>query len=70
MEQKENFFKKKKTTVGFALAALVAGFLFIGSGNITGDVVLNNQQPISLLPIIGLALILCAVVLAVYSIKE
>ncbi len=70
MKKEENFFKKKKTTASFALASLIVGFFFIGRGGITGNAILNTQYPISILSIIGIGLILCSAVLAIYSIRK
>ena len=66
---KENWFKKKKTTAGFAIVALAGSFFSLRSG-ITGNVVLTNKYNFSLLNLIGLLLFICSIILAAYSIKK
>ena len=68
MKNKENILKSKKIVTLFALAALIGGFLFL-SPNITGGVILNGSS-FNSLSLIGLVLIGCAIVLAVYSLKK
>jgi len=67
--KKENFFKTRKTTVSFAIIALITGFLFLNR-SITGNVILNNENSFSLLSLIGLLLIACSVILGVYALKK
>ncbi len=67
--KKTNFFKTKKATTSFAIIALIGGFLFLNKG-ITGNVILSNKYSFDLVSSIGLSLILCAIVLGVYSIKR
>jgi phosphatidylserine synthase len=66
---KEKFFTKKSVTWVFAIIAVVSGFLFLDSTP-TGNVIVNKQNPISLLSIIGLLLIACSVILIAYSAKK
>ena len=66
---KENILKTKKAATIFAIAALIGGFLFL-SPNITSGVILENTNSFSPLSLIGLLLIACAIVLAVYSLKK
>jgi hypothetical protein len=66
---KENFFTKKGITWIFATIALVSGFLFLDS-NSTGNVILNKQSPVSLISIIGLLLLVCSIILIIYSVKK
>ena len=65
----DSWLKQKKVTAGFATASLISGFLFLNR-NITGNAVLSDRYSISPLSLIGLLLVLCAVVLAGYSIKK
>lgn len=67
--EKENLFKKRKTITLFAIVALIGGFLFL-SPNITGGFILEEANSFSLLSLIGLLLISCAIVLATYSLKK
>ena len=69
MAKKESWFKAKKVTAAFAAVALVTGFLFLDRG-ITGNVVLNNQHPIDIVPLAGLLLVFCSATLAVYSTRK
>ncbi len=66
---KENFFAKKSITWSFAIIAVISGFLFLDS-NPTGNVILNKQNPVSLLSIIGLLLIASSAILITYSVKK
>jgi len=67
--KKESLLKKRKATTIFALAALVGGFLFL-SPTITGGAILKNSAEFNPLSVIGLLLICCAIVLAVYALKK
>ncbi|MBU1129129.1 MAG: hypothetical protein KJ949_00695 [Nanoarchaeota archaeon] len=69
MENKENWFKQKKTTAGFAVLALVGSFFSINT-RITGNVILTNSSNFNLLNLIGLLLFLCSIILAAYSIRK
>ncbi|MFQ5531492.1 MAG: hypothetical protein ACE5ES_02650 [Candidatus Nanoarchaeia archaeon] len=64
-----DWFKTKPATTGFAIAALISGFLFLNK-SMTGNVVLNDKYSINLISIVGLLLISCAVVLGMYTIKK
>lgn len=67
--KKINFFKTRKLTISFAIIALIGGFLFLNKG-ITGNIILSNKYSFDLVSLIGLALVVCAVVLGVYTIKK
>lgn len=71
---KENFFHKKSVVATFAILAVVGGIFFMqqGSQSTTGNIVLSDYQefPYNFISIIGMALILCAIVLVVYVIKK
>ena len=66
---KEKFFAKKGVTWTFAAIALVSGFLFLDSTP-TGNVIVNRQDSMNLLSIIGLLLIACSAILIAYSAKK
>ena len=70
---KNNFWsrlKTKRSTITFALIALIGGFLFLNQSNVTGNIILSKENPINIISVIGLLLILCSVVLSLYSIKR
>tara|TARA_Y100000310_G_C20435589_1_gene693577 strand:- start:575 stop:787 length:213 start_codon:yes stop_codon:yes gene_type:complete len=64
-----SWFKTRQATSIFAIGSLVSGFLFI-SQNITGNAIINNSSSFNVLSLIGLLLILCSVILGVYSIRK
>ncbi len=66
---KTGWLKTKKVTSSFAIVALIAGFLFLDRGT-TGNVILNNNYPFDFVSLIGLLLIFCSAVLAVYTIRR
>mgnify|MGYP001485051964 CR=1 FL=1 len=71
-KEKMNFsemLKTKKATAIFAVISLVSGFYFIGQ-RITGNVILGTEYSLNLLPIIGMLLILCSIILGTYSLKK
>lgn len=67
--KKVKWFKTKGIAAIFAAVAFVIGFLFLDNG-ITGNVILDNQYPVDFVSIIGLLLILCSAILAVYILKK
>ena len=67
--KKEEILKTKKATTIFAILALMGGFLFL-SPSITGGFILESSDSFSTLSLIGLVLIGCSIVLAVYSLKK
>jgi len=67
--KKVKWFKTKKVAAVFAAVSFVIGFLFLDKG-ITGNVILDNQYPVDFISLIGLLLILCSAILAVYIIKK
>jgi len=67
--KKESFFKTKKVTFFFSIFALVAGLFFI-QYNLTGNAILNKENSFSLLSIIGISLLICSAILALYSVKK
>ena len=66
---KVKWFKPKKVGAVFATVAFVMGFLFLDKG-VTGNVILDNKYPVDFISLIGLLLILCSALLAVYIIKR
>lgn len=66
---KVKWFKAKGIAAVFAAVAFVIGFLFLDKG-ITGNVILDNQHPVDFVSIIGLLLVLCSAILAVYILKK
>ena len=67
--KKDQWFKTKKITGLLSLTSLVAGFIFLKK-KITGNMILNYYNSITAFSIIGLLLILCSIILAIYSIKK
>ena len=64
-----DWFKSRKATAGFALAALIVGFLFLNH-SLTGNVILSDKYSFSFVSLIGLVLVGCSLVLAAYSVKN
>jgi hypothetical protein len=65
----ENFFEQKRVTGLFAIIALIGGAFFTRT-EITGNIILNQNTQLNLLPLIGILLFFCSVVLAVYSLRK
>ena len=61
--------KSKKVTAAFTIISFLGGLFFINK-NITGNAVLNYTQTVSYLSLIGIALILCSIILGIYTIKH
>lgn len=66
---KAKWFKIKGIAAIFAVVAFVTGFLFLDKG-ITGNVILDNKYPVDVISLIGLLLVLCSAILAVYIIRK
>ena len=66
---KTGWLKTKKVTFSFAIVALIAGFLFLDRST-TGNVILNNNSPFDFVSLIGLLLVFCSAILAVYAIRR
>ena len=66
---KVKWFKMKGVAAVFAVVAFVVGFLFLDKG-VTGNVILDNKYPVDVVSLIGLLLVLCSAILAVYIIKK
>jgi hypothetical protein len=65
----KNFLKSKRNATITALAATVAGFIFLNKG-ITGNAIFEGAYTGNVVSVIGLLLIGCAAVLAGYAIKK
>ncbi len=68
--EKISWFKKRKVTAGFAIVAFVTGFLFIDNSGVSGNAILNDTPGFEPLSLIGLLLIFCAAILAMYTVKN
>lgn len=66
---KVKWFKTKRIAAVFAAVAFVIGFLFLDKG-ITGNIILDNKYPVDFISLIGLLLVLCSALLAVYLIRK
>ncbi|MFA4953237.1 MAG: hypothetical protein WC584_03370 [Candidatus Pacearchaeota archaeon] len=62
-------FKTKKVTAIFAVVALLGGFYFLNN-TLTGNVIVESENSINLISVIGLLLIFCSIILGAYSIKK
>jgi hypothetical protein len=68
-QKKKNLFERKGVTIGFGIASLVSGILFLNSTP-TGNIILSEQNPVSYPSLIGLMLLLCSAILITYSLKK
>ncbi len=64
-----DWFKTRKITAFFAIIALIGGFLFLNP-IMTGNVVLNNSHSFNMISTTGWLLILCSIILGIYSIRK
>jgi hypothetical protein len=66
------FLKTKPITTAFATIALLAGAFFLNQSSLTGNAITTSDTPAAflLLPFIGLLLIACAIILAVYTVRK
>jgi len=69
VKSKEDFFKKKKVTAAFSVFAFISGFIFLNK-ELTGNVVLDKTPSFDLLPLMGILLVFCSAILALYTIKK
>ena len=69
MKKKTNFLTRKTTTAFFAIISAIAGILFLKK-SITGNIILSDAYSFNLISLIGLLLILCSIILGVYSLKR
>ena len=68
--KKQTWFRKKSVTALFAVLSFGFGFFFLGQGTVTGNVIASEYYSFSLLSLIGLLLVFCAIIMAVYTIKR
>ena len=68
-DTKTNWFKTRSATAIFAVIAFIGGFVFLGN-DFTGNVILSSKQPFNLISFVGLLLIFCSAILAVYAIQK
>lgn len=66
---KKKFFERKGVTWVFSAIALISGVVFLDSSP-TGNVIINKQNPVSIISMLGLLLVLCSVILITYSAKK
>ena len=64
-----NWLKTRQATSIFAVGSLISGFFFLNQ-NITGNVILSENYSFNLISLIGLLLILCSVILGIYSVRK
>ena len=64
-----DWFKTKTATALFAIAALIGGFLFLDP-QVTGQAILNERYKFNPVSMVGSLLILCSIILGVYSVKS
>lgn len=69
MKKKTNFLTRKTTTAFFAIISAIAGILFLNK-EITGNIILSNAYSFNLISLIGFLLIVCSVILGVYSLRK
>lgn len=74
-EKQKDFFEKKSVIATFGVLALLGGFYFawpiIGGQSVTGNIVFPNESGFaSIVPTIGLLLLICSAILIVYAIVK
>jgi hypothetical protein len=75
MKKQKDFFEKKSVIATFGILALLGGLYFawplIGGQTVTGNVIFPEESNfISIVPTIGLILLICAAVLIIYAIVK
>ncbi|MBI3622923.1 hypothetical protein HY212_02470 [Candidatus Pacearchaeota archaeon] len=71
MAKKQSFFEKRSVAATFGILALLGGIFFVKpflSKNATGNVI--GDSSFNLIPLIGLLLLICSIVLIAYSIVK
>ena len=68
--EKTSWFKRKRVTGGFSMVSIIAGFLFLNQGSITGNVIVDSQPVFNMLSVVGLLLIFCSAILAFYTLRK
>jgi hypothetical protein len=74
-EKQRDFFEKRSVIATFGILALLGGIYFASSlffgGNVTGNIILPEQSGlVSIVPTIGLLLLICSAILIVYAIVK
>jgi hypothetical protein len=64
-----DWFKTKTATTSFAVVGLISGVIFLNY-QLTGGVTLNKEFFVDPLSIVGSLLIICGIILGVYTIKK
>ena len=67
--KKQSFWESTPVTSTFALAAFTGGILFLNR-TITGNTIFSDNYTFNLISIIGLLLIMCGIILTVYTLKK
>jgi len=67
---RKKFLKNKKVVAIFGIIAFIGGLFFTRQGKITGNIITNNYYDINFLSLIGILLLLCAIIAAIYIIKR
>jgi hypothetical protein len=75
MAKQKDFFEKKSVIATFGILALLGGIYFawplIGGQTVTGNVIVPQEKSIiSVVPTIGLVLLICSAILIVYAIVK
>ena len=65
-----SWLKTKQGTTIFALIALISGFIFLNQSTLTGNIISAGEGSFNLISFIGLLLISCSIILAVYAIVK
>ncbi|MCK5603926.1 hypothetical protein KAR91_18710 [Candidatus Pacearchaeota archaeon] len=69
MEKISEILKGKRFTAGFAFFGLMWGFMFM-EGSFSGNVVLAREVAFNPVSLIGALLMICSVVLIIYSVRR
>jgi len=66
---KKNWMKKRGVLAIFSIIALIGGILFLDP-SITGNLIFEKKIQFNLISLIGIALVICSIIIALYSIKN
>lgn len=64
-----NWLKTPLATAVFSGISLISGILFLNK-NLTGKVIVGNNTTINALSVIGSLLVVCSIILAIYSLMK
>ena len=64
-----DWFKTKTSCAIFAVIAFVGGFLFLNL-SLTGNVIVEKDYYVSIVPLIGILLIICSFILVIYIVRN